>query len=228
MLSESKQETMTNNSVEPSKKLPTQAAATLRVKFSKTGMLRFISHLDLLRTMQSALVRARVPVWYTEGFNPHPKLVFALPLSLGAESVCELLDIKITRRVGIDQTFAALEKAFPPDLRPLEVYYAEEKFPAICWARYELTPEEGASPDLSILDKPEIIVMKRTKSGEKETDIKPKIRDWSLSDSGKLTLTLRAAVNDFLSPELVARTLGVDSARILRTEVLHEDGTTFR
>ena len=67
----------------------------IRIKFTKTGALQFISHLDLNRTMKTVMIRAKIPIHYSEGFNPHPKMVFALPLSIGAESVCELLDIKI-------------------------------------------------------------------------------------------------------------------------------------
>ena len=64
-----------------------------RLKFYKIGKLKFISHLDLQRTMKGALGRANVPLKYSEGFNPHPKMVFSLPLPVGAESRCEYLDI---------------------------------------------------------------------------------------------------------------------------------------
>lgn len=205
-----------------------EPAGTLRVRFAKTGMLRFISHLDLLRTMKSALIRARVPVWYTEGFNPHPKLVFALPLSLGAESVCELLDVRIARRVDPDGTLADLQNALPADLRPVEAYYPDHKFTEICWASYTLALPDGVEPDLSRLDAPQLTVLKRTKSGEKESDIKPQIRRAALTFDGKLELTLRAAVNDFLNPELAARALGVDAPRVTRTGVFFNDGRVFR
>ena len=72
---------------------------TLRVKFEKTGKLQYISHLDLLRTMQTALRRAKVNMIYTEGFNPHMRIAFALPLSIGIESVCEYMDIRTEESV---------------------------------------------------------------------------------------------------------------------------------
>ena len=66
----------------------------IRIVFRKTGYLRYISHLDLQRTMQRALTRAQIPLWYTEGFNPHPYLCFASPLPVGVNSVTEMFDIK--------------------------------------------------------------------------------------------------------------------------------------
>ena len=65
----------------------------VRIRFEKTGALQYISHLDLHRTFCRLFVRNGVPVWYSEGFTPHPRLVFATPLSVGAESVCEYLDV---------------------------------------------------------------------------------------------------------------------------------------
>ena len=65
----------------------------IRIKFTKTGALQYISHLDLHRTFSRLLVRCGVSIWYSEGFTPHPRLVFATPLSVGAESLCEYVDV---------------------------------------------------------------------------------------------------------------------------------------
>ena len=202
---------------------PSDPRVTLRVRFSKTGMLKYISHLDLLRTVQSALIRARIPVWYTEGFNPHQKLVFALPLSLGTESVCELLDVRLTHAVDPEEAKEALDRASPPGLRALEAYPAENKFTGICWAQYLI--RTGAPVDLSPFEAPELIVSKRSKSGEKPVDIKPKIKSFALTDGG-VRLVLRAAVNDFLGPETVAPLITDGEYSTLRTNVFFEDGVT--
>ena len=69
-----------------------EAPETVRIKFCKIGNLQFISHLDLQRTFHRVLVRANIPMWYTKGFNPHAKLVFGVPLSVGTESMCEMAD----------------------------------------------------------------------------------------------------------------------------------------
>ena len=66
----------------------------VRLRFSKTGRLKYISHLDINRAMSRALKRAGIPLWYTEGFNPHPYMSFSLPLSLGVESLCESVDLR--------------------------------------------------------------------------------------------------------------------------------------
>ena len=209
----------------------TLTPAPLRIRFAKRGALKFISHLDLLRTMQAGLLRARIPVWYTEGFNPHPKMVFALPLSLGAESECELLDIRVTRSVDPAAARDALRAAFAPGLDILEVYAPDTKFTAIGWSRYVVTTP--APIDTSPLEAPALVVTKKSKSGEKEVDIRPMIRDFAVENSAdgapfRLILTLRAHGNDFLNPALVADTLGAADYTVTRTAVLDEDGKDFR
>ncbi|MBR3737453.1 MAG: TIGR03936 family radical SAM-associated protein, partial [Eubacterium sp.] len=67
----------------------------IRLRFSKTDTAKYISHLDINRAFQRAFSRAKINLWYTEGFNPHPYMSFSLPLSLGVESLCENVDIRI-------------------------------------------------------------------------------------------------------------------------------------
>ena len=89
----------------------------VRLEFSKTGRAKFISHLDLNRTLRTAFVRAKVAIWFTNGFNPHPKLVFSLPLSLGAESMCEFLDIRVLPPVDYEKIKESLNKNLPDDIQ---------------------------------------------------------------------------------------------------------------
>jgi uncharacterized protein (DUF2344 family) len=79
------------------------APETVRIRFCKVGNLQFISHLDLQRTFHRVLVRAAIPMWYTKGFNPHAKLVFGVPLSVGTESMCEMADLKIERKISLEE-----------------------------------------------------------------------------------------------------------------------------
>ena len=72
---------------------------TVRVVFSKTGNLQYFSHLDLQRTWQRVLVRASIPMWYTQGFNPHSKIVFGVPLPVGSEGMEEMVDLRIDREI---------------------------------------------------------------------------------------------------------------------------------
>ena len=85
----------------------------LRVKFKKTGNLKYISHLDLVRTMNKIIVRAKLPLWYTEGFNPKPKMVFAAPLSTGVDSLSEFMDLRLTERMDPMLAMEILNKNMP-------------------------------------------------------------------------------------------------------------------
>lgn len=195
----------------------------VRIKFSKVGSLQFISHLDLNRTMKTVMIRAGIPIKYSEGFNPHPKMVFALPLSIGAESVTELLDFKITRPMSKDELITRLNSAFPPEMRVLDAYQPDSKFVSIRYAEYELENDEDFS--LAPLEQNEIVLLKRTKSGEKLTDIKPMIHSYK-KERNKLTCVLSASPDQYLNPDYIAKVLGIADCTILRKRVLLDDGVT--
>ena len=99
----------------------------LRVKFFKVGSLQYISHLDLVRTMHKIVVRSRLPLWYTEGFNPKPKMVFAAPLSIGAESLCEFMDLRLSERIPPEEAMALLTKNLTDEMQVVSAYYPETK-----------------------------------------------------------------------------------------------------
>ena len=195
----------------------------VRIKFSKVGSLQFISHLDLNRTMKTVMIRAGIPIKYSEGFNPHPKMVFALPLSIGAESVTELLDFKITRPMSKEELITRLNNAFPPDMRVLDAYQPDSRFVSIRYAEYELENDEDFS--LAPLEQDEIVLLKRTKSGEKLTDIKPMIHSYK-KEGNKLTCVLSASPDQYLNPDYIAKVLGIADCTILRKRVLLDDGVT--
>ncbi len=189
---------------------------TLRIKFKKVGRLQYISHLDLVRTMHKILVRSRLPMWYTEGFNPKPKMVFAAPLSIGAESICEFMDIRLTQRISPDEAKAILNRNMTEEMQVLEAYYPVEKFTELKWLTYtmkiksEQNPVEFAEKCNELFAKEQIFVLKKTKSGEQTVDIKPLIRNASAvadKDMTVLTLTLSADQSCFLNPEYIADAL---------------------
>ncbi len=201
----------------------------IRIKFEKTGKLQFISHLDLCRTMKTAMVRARIPVWYSEGFNPHPKMVFALPLSIGTESLCEYMDIKITEDMSPEKILKQLNEVTADELKITAVYTPVLKFGDIAWAEYVIefnTPDiSGAGP---MFAKP-FLVMKRSKTGEKETDILPLIRRFDIK-GGEMKVLLSAESSRYLNPEYIAAAVsarfGIPDHSILRTDLYLEDGVT--
>ena len=100
----------------------------IRFKFKKTGKLQYISHLDLVRTMHKVIVRADLPLWYTEGFNPKPKMVFAAPLSIGTESLSEFMDIRLTEPIDPKEAMARLNANMTDEMQVTEAYYPETKF----------------------------------------------------------------------------------------------------
>jgi len=96
----------------------------LRFKFGRSGDSKYFSHLDMMRMFQRAYRRAEIPVAYSQGFNPHPEFVIGMPLSVGVESSCEFVDIKLEETVEPDDFVERMNKALPPDIRVLE---AKEK-----------------------------------------------------------------------------------------------------
>ena len=198
-------------------------SSSVRVKFSKVGSLQFISHLDLNRTMKTVMIRAGIPIKYSEGFNPHPKMVFALPLSVGTESVTEYLDFKITKSMTEKELTDRLNSAFPPEMRVLEAYEPDSKFTDIKYAEYVL--ENDTDFCIDALDAESIIVLKKTKSGEKETDIKPMINSYK-KDGNRLTCVLSASPDSYLNPDYIAKLIGITDCTVIRTRVLLSDGVT--
>lgn len=94
----------------------------VRLLFSKTDRCKYISHLDINRCMSRALTRAQIPLWYTEGFNPHPYMSFSLPLPLGVESMCESLEIRITGDISNSEIKDKLNAVLPTGIRIVDVY----------------------------------------------------------------------------------------------------------
>ena len=188
-------------------------------------MLQFISHLDLMRTMTSALIRAGIPVYYSEGFNPHPKISFALPLSIGTQSICEYMDLKITKPMGKEEIRDALNAVLPEELRMLEVFSPVHKCQEIGWAEYEIGMDRAVDME-AFLGAP-VIVRKKTKSGtEKEIDIRRQIKSWK-SEGNTLTVLLAAGNQDYLNPESLVKALGPIDYTIMRKHVYLADGETL-
>ncbi len=223
-----------------------ESPRTLRVRFRKVGNLQYISHLDLQRTFSRVLVRAGLPLWYTKGFNPHIKMVFGLPLSVGAESECEMLDIRIEREMSESEVLDRLNAELTDELRAIEVYPAERKFSEIAYAAYEITIKTSGADQATVdrisalLQNGPLTVTKKSKSGEREVDVREFLKHFEIAlEEGviRLQVTLAAGEGNFLSPELIVTALrthaGILSGnpleecyRILRRRVLLADGVT--
>ena len=187
------------------------APITVRIKFYKVGNLQFISHLDLQRAFHRILVRAGIPMWYTKGFNPHAKLVFGLPLSVGTESVCEMADLRIERQISLEEIKDQLNANLTDEMYVLDAYIPTTKFADIAYAKYTLTVESDKMPDnalsqiakLFFVSAP-IMMTKRSKSGEREVDIKSFIKDFTAEvqdNTLRINAVLSAGSTENLNPE---------------------------
>ena len=112
---------------------------TVRVWFTKTGRAKYISHLDLNRCMTRAVQHAKIPLWYTEGFNPHPFLTFALPLSLGIDGVRESMDLRLVEEISKEELIRTVNEGLPEDIRLFDVTAPTMKPGKIAYGDYCLT-----------------------------------------------------------------------------------------
>lgn len=169
----------------------------VRLFFTKLDRAKYISHLDMNRCMSRAIKRAGLPVWYTGGFNPHMYLTFPLPLSLGCESVYECVDLKMTQKVDFDQMVSRLNACLLPDIQVFSAGEQKMDQKEIAWADYEICfrNEDGLKEKLtSFFNQQEIKVIKKTKKGEKEIDLKPHFSLVSMEEKeGKLVAVMRFA-----------------------------------
>ncbi len=197
---------------------PLDPVRDVRIKFVKSGRMQYISHLDLQRTMARALARSGIPVWFTKGFNPRAKMVFASPLALGVESECELLDIRVDRDISCEAIKELLNAELTQGLRAVEVYIPTTKFSDIAAADYiiEIKTEGDLAAlrdqlDAALSTSP-LMAIKKTKSGTKEIDIVPMIMrhktDISVPEGTiLLSLMLPAGNTENLNPELLVSAL---------------------
>jgi len=184
----------------------------LRLRFSKTGRAVYISHLDLMRTMQRAFLRAGLQLKYSEGFNPHAQISFALPLSVGMASYCELMDFKLNDYISLAQIPLRLKKVLPEGISVLEVYEREQKFKNIKWLdvdgsfEYDERSASDILPELmDFFSRDSIVIQKKTKSGMGEADIAESIRSITF-DEGDGRIRLKAIISaqdPTLNPELL-------------------------
>lgn len=123
-----------------------------RIKFEKTGIAKYISHLDLSRMFSRAITRAEIQVEHSEGFNPHPKIVFPSAISLGTESFCEFADIKTIGDDSMTEIFDRLKNVFPPGINIKEVYPPQSDFKCIDKTRFNIFVKFVKLDDVDIID----------------------------------------------------------------------------
>lgn len=197
-------------------------AMDVRMSFQKTGMAKFISHLDTVRCITRAMKRACVPIWFTEGFNPHAFLTFAMPLSLGFESLCETVDFRLMEETDLNELASKINDALPVDIIVKEIYVYETSSNDIRWAEYKIVfnnPDNLLLENAEkVLSADEILVLKKGKQGrrkvEKEVNIKEHIKSFELiEENGKLILNtvLSSGTSININPMLLIGALVKDT-----------------
>lgn len=216
----------------------------LRMRFKKTGRAVYISHLDLMHTMQRAFSRSGYELKYSEGFNPHPQISIALPLSVGASSLCEIMDFRLKAEAELSAMPAALSAVMPEGIEVIEVYELSRKVAELKWLEVEGVFEYDSADTAEMTAKlecfysaEEIVITKKTKRGMGESDIKKAIRSIQFKP-GDGCVKLHAFVSaqePTLNPELLAEALrqkapelAPDFAKFTRIETYDAGGAIYR
>lgn len=218
-----------------------------RLKFSKLNMAKYISHLDLLRCFTRSIMRADLPVKYSQGFNPHQKITFSLPLSIGVTSVSEFVDIDFEDGTSNNEIMDKLNQNLPPDMKILAVYDPKMSANDIISANYDITliSDKKISPELvqNFFEQEELIIMKKTKKkGERPVNLMDFIKEYHFSSETQtengyafiLRLELSAGGQSNLKPEIAVNSLiefladdiSVSGYDIMRTNIFcQNDGS---
>lgn len=210
---------------------------TVRIKFKKTGLSIFFSHLDLQKVMQRALKMSGLPVWYSKGFNPHIYMTFTLPLSLGHESLCESFDFRLEEEMSEEQILKAMEGTLPDGIILTAAGAPDYDAGQIKYALYKITiyGDKAVLADCmkDYSESEEIIVTKTSKKKSKDINIKSEIRDLKVVDEGQDSLTFTAlfpaGTTYNLNPSLLLEYFGnkfaidVNASDVLRQNLLDEN-----
>ncbi|MFZ5969537.1 MAG: TIGR03936 family radical SAM-associated protein [Bacillota bacterium] len=195
----------------------------IRVKFTKTELMKFISHLDLLRLMERAMRRADIPLAFSQGFNPHPKISFATATAIGLSSEGEYMDIEVEEQIDLEEVKDKMNRNLPAGIRILQCKLVPVKIDALMatvdYSTYitkiELSQEHNDKDHQKclqdFLEQREILIQKiskkKNKQESKEVDIRPWIFDFQLLNEEKNVLiykmTLATGSRGNLKPEML-------------------------
>jgi len=208
----------------------------VRFRYEKEGKAKYISHLDLMSTMQRSFRRAGIRLKYSEGFNPHPYMSVALPLSVGYESSCELIDVALIDNVIPDVNTVVL----PEGITLIDSYTPGRKFNDIAWIKISGNLQYNNPVTQSMVDglenclkKDSMIINKRTKRGHKDLDIAPYIKDISFNKKDDISFSAKiSAQNPTINAEDLVNALDdglkPDFISIRRVEIYDTDMIIFK
>ena len=212
----------------------------LRIRFEKTGTMKFIGHLDTMRFFQKLMRLAEIDVRYTEGYSPHPVMSFALPLGVGIESRGEYLDLEAQSTDATAESLRRLNAFMPEGLKALSYKklpdQAVKAMALVTAADYLISPKDGAMPELAsrvqslFHEAPSFLIEKKTKKSVRELDLKQFVHEFSCRDDG-IFLRLSAGSETNIKPELLLEpfferaglVFEKNAWRILRLELYGKD-----
>jgi radical SAM-linked protein len=190
----------------------------IRVKFEKKADMRYIGHLDLMRTMQRALRRADLPIAYSQGYNPQQKMNFAMALALGMESEAEYMEVEMAEEILPSEFADRLNSALPAGIQILHAEKIEDApkslMSIVSWSLYAVCfPDEGKPADAearieTLLGEREIWTIRRRKKKKQMVSKQVEIRQWIdtikwLEETQELQMMLKTGSNGNLKPEEV-------------------------
>lgn len=217
-----------------------------RLLFEKTGNSIWISHLDLMRLFQRAFKRAELALTHTQGFNPRPSVSIALPLSVGVESLCELLDFDLDgETVSCEEICTRLNQNLVPGVRVLQVYDSGSKIKELSFLHCTVTleynngiPGNGIEALKALFARESLVVPKKSKNGMQDQDVIPLIQSMEISGVGEQEIVLDSVIccqNPTLNPmqmvaaiELHLPEMKPDFAKCKRIEIFDKDHNVFR
>lgn len=214
----------------------------IRAIFTKKDRARYISHLDLYRAMQRAFKRAKLPIWYTQGFNQRVYITFGLALSLGFESSCEIMEFRITEDIPLNELQERIQKVMPEGLEIVKVYYPVMKMKDIAFSDFSIKFTTENSTELlnefnAFISQDKIIAYKKNKKKQLvETDLKPHIQmlDIILEDNSLIvSLRLPAGNSLNINPSLIGENflevckIPISSIHYTRDKIINSNGEDF-
>lgn len=190
---------------------PQRNAQVLRTRFSRTAGIVYIGHLDLMRTFERVCRRAEFPISYSQGYNPRPSMVFALPLGVGVATTSDYVDIFLEERIDVSDFIARFNQFCPSGLRLLEGGYVSSDsgslMAEVSAATYQISSPNIRTYTESLLKRDSIVVMKRSKGKMKEAEIRDLILQVAQEDPGSdphsITITVLAGSSRNLRPDLL-------------------------
>lgn len=217
-----------------------------RLLFEKTGNAIWISHLDLMRLFQRAFKRAGLPLTHTQGFNPRPSVSIALPLSVGTQSKCELLDFDLDgEQVPCELIKERLNRALISGVRVIDVYEGGRKIRDLAFLQCRLAlqydngaPEEAVGAIKELLTSDSLVVPKKSKNGILDQDIAAMIRSVDVKQTDRETVDILALIccqNPSLNPAQLVSAISIylpdmkpDFSECVRLELYDQQENVFR